>query len=316
MIAGPTIRAAVTLALCAPGLGANPGEHGPALGHLQPIPSLHAHDQVGANSWDEAPEILALKEVQAPEPLVRAVKEQLRSAGTERRQGVSARTIIGFPSEDPGTEVKVVFAFASAWTLKRPEAARRKAALRAKGELVSAAWEAPLVPAAFPELLSGFDQQAHLEGPEVNAWDGEGGWSWNLSICPLDQITVAPNAIEAAWAYYRSALVNAARDAAKGEDWKSCRGYLTERRTRGPLDRSAEILTLWLAYTDGNQAGDRAPIERHLRTWPPSLHRSPEMLEMLEFLICAGLKDLALQALELYRLGGEVTRGPLNGPPR
>ena len=37
---------------------------------------------------------------------------------------------------------------------------------------------------------------------------------------------------------------------------------------------------------------------------------------MLEFLICAGLKDLALQALELYRLGGELTRGPLNGPPR
>ncbi|MDB4724665.1 hypothetical protein OAF85_00670 [Planctomycetota bacterium] len=312
MIAGPTIRAAVILALCVPGLGADPGEYAPPSGHLQPAPSLHGPARAGVNSSDEAPEIRALKEAQAPEPLVRAVEEQLHSAGAERREGVAARAIIGFPGEDPGTEVKVVFAFASAWTLKRPDAARRKAALRAKGELVSAAWETPLAPAAFPELFGGFDRQAHLEGLEVNAWDGEDGWSWNLSICPLDQITVEPNAIEAAWLYYRSALVNAAREAAKGENWKACRGYLTERQARGPLDRSAEILTLWLTYSDGARAGDRAPIEQYLRSWPPSLHRSPEMLEMLEFLICTGLKDHALEALQLYRSGS----GPGTQPPR
>jgi hypothetical protein len=303
MISGPTTRAAVTLALCLPGLAADPAERGPASNPLQPVPSLYGPDRAGKNSRDEAPEIRALKEAQAPEPLVRAVEEQVRSAGADRRQGIAARAVVGFPGEDPGSEVKVVFAFASAWTLKRPDAARHKAALRAKGELVSAAWEAPLAPAVFPELFGGFDQQAHLEGLEVNAWDGEDGWSWNLSICPLDQITVEPDAIEAAWAHYRSALVNAARDAAKGEDWKSCRGYLTERRARGPLDRSAEVLILWLAYSDSARAGDRAPIEQYLRTWPPSLHRSPEMLEMLEFLICAGLKDHALEALELYRSG-------------
>jgi len=295
----------VTIALCIPVLGAESRERGPSSGPLQPAPSLYGPDKAVANSWDEAPEVRALKEAQAPEPLIRAVEEQVRSAGADRRQGIAARAIVGFPGEDPGSEVKVVFAFASAWTLKRPDAARRKAALRAKGELVSAAWEAPLAPAAFPELLDGFDLQAHLEGLEVNAWDGEDGWSWNLSICPLDQIAVEPSAIEAAWAYYRSALVTAARASAKGEDWKSCRGYLTERRARGPLDRSAEVLSLWLAYSDGARAGDRAPVEQYLRTWPPSLHRSPEMLDMLEFLICTALKEHALEALELYRSGSE-----------
>ena len=256
-------------------------------------------------SVDDAPAIQALKEVNAPAALNEAVEEALSATDPQSRSGVSTSVTVQFPGPDPGTKVSVVFAFGSASTVKRPEAARKKAALRAKGALVSAAWAAPLSSAAFPELFDDFRMEARLDDVEVNAWDGDGGWSWNLSICPLDQLTVDPKDVEAAWAHYAPALIGAARKEARSEDWNSCRSYLAELRTRGPLDRSGEILSLWLNYSDGPKAGDLAPVDAALRSWPRGSYGSPEMLEMIEFLFCAGLKDRALLALDLYRAASD-----------
>lgn len=256
-------------------------------------------------SVDDAPAIQALKEVNAPAALIEAVEEALSATDPQSRSGVSTSVTILLPNEKTGAEERVVFAFGSAWTLKRPEAARKKALLRAKAGLGGAAWAAPLSTAAFPELLENFRMKTRFEDAEVNAWDGDGGWSWNLSICPLHKLTVDPKDVEAAWEHYVPALIGAARKEVRSEDWSSCRSYLAELRTCEPLDRSGEILSLRLNYSDGPKAGDLAPVDAALRSWPRGSYASPEMLEMIEFLFYAGLKDRALRALDLYRAASD-----------
>ncbi len=131
MIANSTVRAALTLALCSQGLGVVPGANPTARNDVEAIPLQRGLELDAVNFGGDEPEVRALREVQAPDRLIRAVQEQLRLADTGRRLGISASATIGLPGDDPGTEVLLVLWFASACTLNRPEAARAISEIRA-----------------------------------------------------------------------------------------------------------------------------------------------------------------------------------------